>query len=102
MGGNLDDTPDALVIMRYERDGSSWKKMLLGKHVMIVDEIILSPALPEHIRPFVQAGLIASLLRRHSRCQKVRFLQRVHSKAGGHPPGCWRWSSTRRCRQGVL
>lgn len=61
LGTNLEQ-PQALIAVRYERDNSHWQKMLMGKHLMVVDHLLLSPALPDHLRPLFHAALLQTLV----------------------------------------
>lgn len=60
--GDVTRAPEALVLVRYELDASAWKRALFGKHVMIVDEVLLNPAVPERLRTPLRAGIVSALL----------------------------------------
>jgi len=61
VGDQLDDL-FAIVVIRYELDASHWRKLLVGRHLMVVDEIALSPSVPEHLRGLLHAALVQCLV----------------------------------------
>jgi len=60
--GDAMGQPEAIVAVRYELDTSSWKHTLFGRHVLIVDEVLLSPAVPDRLRPPMHAGILQALV----------------------------------------
>ena len=52
---NSGGQPEALIAVRYERDTSHWRHIIFGRHVMVVDEVLLSPHVPEQLRALLHA-----------------------------------------------
>lgn len=59
---DLDKQPEALVALHYELDTSDWRRAAVGHHVLIVDEILLSPSVPERFRPLLHAALLNAVV----------------------------------------
>ena len=51
-----------MIAVRYERDTSDLKRVILGKHMLVVDEVLLSPSVPERIRPLLHAAVVQCLV----------------------------------------
>ena len=92
---------EALIVTRYELDTSHWQRALAGeiqpvllrvvytltpcllplafylntgKHVLVVDQILLSPSVPSHLRGVVHAAVVqAFVLYGEYHAQKVRY-----------------------------
>ena len=74
---------DALIAVRYERDSSDMKQLVLGRHVLVVDEMLLSPSIPQQVRGPVHAALLQCLVelgRFHN--QKVLVWDDFHDPTG--------------------
>ena len=54
-------SPEALVVVRYKIDASEWRRILLGKHVLVVDQVLLSPSVPDGVRGALHAAVLQSL-----------------------------------------
>ena len=54
-------SPEALVLVRYELD-RSWQRAICGKHVLVVDEVLLAPSVPPHVRGTLHAAIVQTLL----------------------------------------
>ena len=55
-------TQSAVVLRRYELDMSDWKHAISGRHLMVVDELVLAPSIPIHLRGAFHAGLCQLLI----------------------------------------
>ena len=62
LGAYIGDSLEGIAVIRYELDGSDWQRFLMGGHVLIVDEILLAPDVPEHFREIVHAGIVSRLI----------------------------------------
>jgi hypothetical protein len=60
--GVASEKPEALIAIRFVRDASDWQRLVTGKHVLIVDELLLAPTVPEHLRGLVHAGVVQALI----------------------------------------
>jgi hypothetical protein len=85
----IDDVPLAVVVAHYEPDRSSLLDMFVGKHMLVVDAIALSPALPLQTRMLADLGIMRqmrSLAEYHSMrvvfCSKLRKKARSEDKEG--------------------
>ena len=54
-------SPEALVVVRYKIDASEWQRILHGKHVLVVDQVLLSPSVPDDVRGALHAAVLQSL-----------------------------------------
>jgi len=62
LGAYVSDSLEALVLLRYQLDTSELKRALVGKQVLIVDEILLSPSIPDRLRAMVHAIVLQQLV----------------------------------------
>ena len=56
------ETPEALIAVRYERDLSTMRHAVFGRHILIVDELVIAPSVPDHVRSLLHAAIVQSLL----------------------------------------
>lgn len=70
---------EAVIVTRYELDSSHWRRALVGKHVLVVDQILLSPSVPTHLRGAVHAAIVqAFVLYGQFHAQNVRYQDHLH------------------------
>ena len=84
--GDFDSAPEALIVVRYERDNSDWMKVLLSKHFMIVDDIVMSPSVPDEISPFLHAAIVQALVAMGAYHQMDGACQRAPTRARASSP----------------
>ena len=73
MVARVDDEPVAVVLLRYELDKSSVAAALQGKHAMVIDAVLVTPALTEPAqRLHVDAG-VQRELRSLAACHAMRL-----------------------------
>lgn len=72
----LEDEPVAIVLLRHELDKSSFESVLVSRHVMVVEAVALTPALPpdtrQRERMLLDVGLQRALVEL-AQCHKQRI-----------------------------
>mmetsp|Transcript_32061 Transcript_32061/g.52972 ORF Transcript_32061/g.52972 Transcript_32061/m.52972 type:complete len:211 (+) Transcript_32061:27-659(+) len=62
LGAYIGERLEGLVGIHYEIDSSDWMNALRGKHMMVVDVIVIGPAMPARMRALFHACLVRTLL----------------------------------------
>ena len=62
LGAYLGGALQGVAIVRFEVDTTEWQRVLFGKHLVMVDEVVLAPSVPEHVRGMMHAGIVQRLI----------------------------------------
>ena len=73
-GAYIDEEIVACVQLRYQRDTmSGLRPFIEGRHVTMVDHVLVIPSMPPHLRKLVSAGVIDAL-RDMARCHRMHVI----------------------------
>ena len=74
LGAYIDDEMVACVQLRYQRDTlNGLRSFVEGRHVMVVDNMLVLPSMPSQSRQQVSAGVVDSL-RQMGRCHSMQVV----------------------------
>jgi len=62
MGAYFDESLEAVVMLRYERDLSSLQRAVEARHMLVIEGVAIAPSVPYHVQPELEAWILRSLL----------------------------------------